>query len=60
MEIKPKILKRRDVEKYVCLSCATIYKLMAEGSFPRPVKLGPQISAWRVSELNAWLERKGV
>jgi len=27
------------------------------GTAPRPVKLGPGITAWRVGELRAWLAR---
>lgn len=41
----------------VCLpfSASTLWRKVRAGSFPRPVKLGPAITAWRVSEVASWL-----
>ncbi|MBN9889683.1 helix-turn-helix transcriptional regulator [Salipiger abyssi] len=33
----------------------TLYQAMAEGLFPRPIKLGEKSSAWPASEVNAVL-----
>ncbi|MFO1106440.1 MAG: AlpA family transcriptional regulator [Amaricoccus sp.] len=33
----------------------TLYQKMAEGLFPRPIKLGEKSSAWPASEVNAIL-----
>ena len=33
----------------------TLYQKMAEGLFPRPIKLGEKSSAWPASEVNAVL-----
>ena len=60
MELQPKILRRRDVERLVCLGRSSIYRLMAEGSFPKPLKLGARAVAWRVEDIDAWLREKSV
>lgn len=36
------------------LARSTIYKLMAEGDFPQPVKITSKSSAWVSSEVNDW------
>ena len=33
------------------LGRSTIYRLVANGAFPRPVQLGPRAIAWRWSDL---------
>ena len=33
----------------------TVYRRMREGTFPKQVKLGPNSSAWRQSEIAAWM-----
>ena len=38
----------------------TIYRLVADGSFPRPVHLGPRAVAWRWSDLDQWSESRQV
>ncbi len=30
------------------------------GRFPRPVKLGPRITAWRVEDIRALIEKGGI
>lgn len=36
------------------LTKATIYRYVAAGTFPAQVKIGPAISAWRQSDIDAW------
>ena len=49
------ILRRPDVEKRCGLSRSTIYQLMTEGGFPRPVRLGKRAVGWRESDIAGWL-----
>ena len=49
------ILRRTDVEKRCGLSRSTIYQLMTEGRFPRPVRLGKRAVGWRESDIARWL-----
>lgn len=37
------------------LSRATIYRKMAEGSFPNRVRLSPRCNGWREAEVEKWL-----
>jgi prophage regulatory protein len=36
------------------LGRSTIYRLVADGSFPSPVKLGPRAIAWRWADIERW------
>jgi prophage regulatory protein len=36
------------------LGRSTIYRLISEGSFPAPVRLGRRAVAWRWSDLDQW------
>jgi prophage regulatory protein len=42
------------------LSRSTLYRLMADERFPRPVRLGPRAVAWRRSDIDAWGEARSV
>ncbi|WP_114966819.1 helix-turn-helix transcriptional regulator [Alkalilacustris brevis] len=48
-------LRRTEVEKITGLSRSSIYKLMSEGDFPRPVKLTAKAVAWPESVITDWL-----
>jgi prophage regulatory protein len=50
-----RLLKRPDVERMVCLSRSTIYQLVSEGRFPRPIKIGDKAVAWRLSDIEDWI-----
>jgi len=52
------IYRRPDVENLIGLSRSTLYAMMAEGSFPKPVKLGKRAVGWRASDVHAWLESR--
>ncbi|MCD4512794.1 AlpA family phage regulatory protein [Brucella pseudogrignonensis] len=42
------------------LSRSTIYYMMSDGKFPRPINLGKRIVAWPESVIATWLlERRG-
>lgn len=38
----------------------TLWRWVASGEFPTPIKLGPNITAWRLSDIEAWEEARGV
>jgi prophage regulatory protein len=51
----PRVLARLPVVlKMTGLGRSTIYRWIAEGSFPPPVRLGPRAVAWRWSDLDRW------
>lgn len=53
-----RLLRRPEVENRTGLSRSTIYELVKEGRFPRPVKLGKRAVAWRESDIAAWIEAR--
>ena len=55
-----RLLRRRQVEEITGLSRSSIYRLMQDGEFPRPVKVGPAAVRWRASGITAWLESRPV
>jgi prophage regulatory protein len=55
-----RILRMRDVIQRVSLSRSTIYVLMANNDFPKPIKLGSQSIGWRDSDLEEWIANRPV
>ncbi len=53
-----RILRRREVEARTGLSRSTLYAQMAEGVFPRPVRLGKRAVGWTESTISEWLESR--
>ncbi len=49
------ILRRKQVEKRTGLSRSTIYLRIQEGTFPKPISLGPRAVGWLENEIQAWL-----
>ncbi len=56
--MQDKIYRRPDVEALVGLSRSTIYAMIADGSFPKPIKLGKRAVGWRRSDVLAWLDNR--
>ena len=40
------------------MSAATLYRLIGQGKFPKPVKLGERVSAFKVGDVRAWLQAR--
>lgn len=47
-------IRIKQVQYQTGLGRSTIYKLMAAGDFPFPVKLTPKSSAWVFSDVENW------
>ena len=60
MTIHDRLLRRRQVEEITGMSRSSIYRLMQDGEFPRPVRIGPAAVRWRASDITAWLESRPV
>ncbi len=45
------------ITEFTGLSDKWFYKLISEGKFPKPIKLG-RSSRWKESEVKSWLEEK--
>lgn len=51
-----RFLRVREVLDRTGLTRATLYRRIEEGQFPKQVKLGPAMVAWRQSEVEEWME----
>ena len=41
-------------------SANTLWRKVKAGEFPKPVKLGPRITAWKVADVRAWLNSQAA
>lgn len=55
---KNRLLRRPEVEARTGLSRSTLYSWMKDGRFPKPVRLGERIVAWRESDVTEWLDSR--
>ena len=53
-----KILRRKVVENKTGLARSTLYFLIQEGKFPKPIPLGPRAVGWLESEVEAWISER--
>lgn len=53
-----RLIKIKVVMDMTGLGRSTIYKFMAEGSFPMPVRLSTRSVAWVESEIQNWIQEK--
>jgi prophage regulatory protein len=54
----PRLLRLPDVLARVGLRRSRVYDLVADGLFPRPVKLSTRAIAWVESEVDAWVHER--
>jgi prophage regulatory protein len=58
MENATRLLRRRQVESRTGLKRSTIYQRLAEGTFPKQIRLGPRSVGWLASEVEAWVQAR--
>jgi prophage regulatory protein len=54
------LLRIRTVGQATGLSAATIYRKLAAGEFPTPVRLGSRCTRWKAADVRAWIQSAGV
>lgn len=52
------MLRRVEVEQICGLSRSTIYRLLKEGKFIQPIKIGPRAVRWPKQELVDWISTR--
>ncbi|KTT76155.1 helix-turn-helix transcriptional regulator [Sphingomonas endophytica] len=55
-----RILRRPEVERIVGLGRSSIYRLISEGLFPRPIAIGRRAVGWTLSSIEEWLSLRPV
>ena len=53
-----KILRRHEVEQRTGLSRSSIYAMINEGTFPRPIQLSSRSVGWPAIEVEDWIQRR--
>ena len=51
-----RLLRLREVLQIAGLCKSQLYRLMATGTFPKPVRVGPRTVRWTVESILAWIE----
>jgi prophage regulatory protein len=51
-----KLLRRPAVESRIGLKTTALYELMAEGKFPRPVRISKRAVGWPEDVVEAWIQ----
>ncbi len=52
------MLRRPAVERVTGLSRSSIYAMIAEGQFPRPIRLGKRAVGWPQKDIEQWLANR--
>ena len=55
---KEEFLRLKQVKSLIGLCRSSIYNKINEGTFPRPLRLGPQSVAWLQSEVHLWMSER--
>ena len=48
----------KEVAATLHLGKSTVFKMIADGTFPPGIRLGPQAVRWRTSTVEEWLSRQ--
>ena len=59
-EKHPKFLRLAEVRNRVPYSRSTLYQLVSQGKFPKPINLGPRAVAWLESDIDEWIASRIV
>lgn len=56
MSTPSKLIRISEVSDITTLAKSTIWAKVANGAFPKPIKLGANVSVWRESDIAAWID----
>jgi len=57
--MQDKFIKVREVIDLTAKSRPSIYADMERGLFPKQYKIGQKAAAWKLSEINDWMQSRG-
>ena len=52
------LLRRKQVLAVTGLSNSALYREMAEDRFPKPVRINEQVTGWRQSLVQSWIDER--
>lgn len=50
-------LNVKEVAEWYNVSAAQVWRLVAKGALPQPIKLSARCTRWRIADLKAWDEK---
>ena len=53
-----RMIRRDEVERRIAMSTTTLYRMVKEGRFPAPKRVGQRAIRWSESEVMAWLDNR--
>jgi prophage regulatory protein len=53
-----RLIRLPEVKLRTGLARSSIYRMMEDGGFPRPRKLGPRAVAWLVNDIDQWINSR--
>jgi len=58
MTLQTRLVRMSELHDWVGLGKSAIYEMVAEGSFPAPVRLSARAVAWRSDQVQAWIDSR--
>lgn len=58
MNVQQEFIRLDKVKEITSLSKSTIYRLIAEGEFPRQIQVGKRAVVWVRTDINNWINQK--
>jgi prophage regulatory protein len=52
------LLRRRDVSEMLGIAASTIYRMIQDREFPRPITIGPRAVRWRIEDIEKSLQQE--
>ncbi len=52
------LMRCEEVLTAVGISRATLYRRIKDGTFPRPIQVGPRCVRWKASDLAEWQDQR--
>lgn len=53
-----RIVRISELTEMLAISKTSLWRLRQSEDFPTPIQLGPRIIAWKISDIESWLENK--
>jgi prophage regulatory protein len=53
-----RLIRRKELVRIIGYSSTSIWRRIKEGSFPLAVRIGPAAVAWKLSEVEEWMNSR--
>ncbi len=57
---RKKLIRWNELKLLIPMSRSTLWRKIKDGTFPRSYRLSKRITAWKVSEINVWIEKTAL